>query len=60
MIYHEIKDPTNFWKFTMEPDDVLALECAILEAGDGDYLEYSEFPRSPSDPPPVDRQAAML
>lgn len=39
MIYHELKDPTNFWKFTMEPDDVMALECAILEAGDGDYLE---------------------
>lgn len=39
MIYHQVKDPTNFWKFTMEADDVLALECALVEAGDGDYLE---------------------
>ena len=39
MIFHEVKDPASFWKFTMESDDVLALECAIVEAGDGDYLE---------------------
>jgi cephalosporin hydroxylase len=39
MIFHEIRDLADFWKFTMEPDDVMALECAIVEAGDGDYLE---------------------
>lgn len=39
MIFNEVKDPKDFWKFTMESDDVLALECALVEAGDGDYLE---------------------
>jgi len=39
VIFHEVKDKLGFYGFTMEPDDVMSLECAVLEAGDGDYLE---------------------
>jgi cephalosporin hydroxylase len=40
VIYHKILELLDsHFGFAMQPDDVMALECAIVEGGNGDYLE---------------------